>query len=111
MSATVTDHSHDAAAAAVEHDDAHENHDKQYVVIAAVLAVLTAMEISLEYVDVGSLKIPLLIFLMVVKFILVVLYFMHLKWDAKILGRLFYSGLFLAIAVYIGALASFEFFA
>jgi cytochrome c oxidase subunit 4 len=37
-------------------------------------------------------------------------YFMHLKFDNKIFTYLFYSGLLLAIAVYVGALATFKFF-
>jgi cytochrome c oxidase subunit 4 len=48
--------------------------------------------------------------LMATKFLLVVLFFMHLKWDSKLFGRLFWAGAFLAIAVYVGALATFQFF-
>jgi cytochrome c oxidase subunit IV len=98
--------------AAVEHGAhaEHENRDRQYVLIAVVLAVLTAMEVSMEWLDLGAVEIPLLIFLMCIKFALVVLYFMHLKWDAKIFGRLFYIGLFLAIAVYLGLLFAFDSF-
>jgi hypothetical protein len=35
---------------------------------------------------------------------------MHLKFDHKILTRIFYAGLFLAIAVYLAVLATFEIF-
>jgi cytochrome c oxidase subunit 4 len=37
-------------------------------------------------------------------------FFMHLRFDNKIFTYLFYSGVFLAIAVYVGALATFKFF-
>jgi cytochrome c oxidase subunit 4 len=47
---------------------------------------------------------------MIVKFVIVVSYFMHLKFDNKLFSYLFYSGLILAIAVYAGALATFKFF-
>ena len=47
---------------------------------------------------------------MAIKFVLVVLFFMHLKFDAKIFGRLFWAGFFLAVAVYVAALATFKFF-
>jgi cytochrome c oxidase subunit 4 len=47
---------------------------------------------------------------MVIKFALVVLFFMHLRHDARIFHFLFWSGLFLAVAVYVAALATFEFF-
>jgi cytochrome c oxidase subunit 4 len=48
--------------------------------------------------------------LMVVKFVTVVSYFMHLKFDNKLFTYLFYSGLLLAISVYCGFLATFKFF-
>jgi len=48
--------------------------------------------------------------LMTVKFIVVVSYFMHLKFDNKLFSYLFYTGLILALAVYIGALSTFKFF-
>ena len=48
---------------------------------------------------------------MAVKFLLVVLFFMHLKFDAKIFGRLFWAGFFLAVSVYAAALTTFKFFA
>jgi len=48
--------------------------------------------------------------LMVIKFVIVVSYFMHLKFDNKIFSYLFYAGLLLAVAVYCGFLATFKFF-
>ena len=42
--------------------------------------------------------------------VLVVLFFMHLRWDSKLFGRLFWAGAILAIAVYTGALATFQYF-
>ena len=48
--------------------------------------------------------------MMVAKFFIVVSYFMHLKFDHKLFSWAFYAGLFLAIGVYIGALATFHFF-
>jgi cytochrome c oxidase subunit 4 len=83
--------------------------DSQYVVIAAILAGLTAIEVSTYYVDFGPLFYPVLIILMVIKFILVVSYFMHLKFDSKIFSWMFYSGLILALFVYAAALATFHF--
>ena len=47
---------------------------------------------------------------MVIKFFIVVSYFMHLKFDNSIFSWMFYAGLFLAIAVYAAALATFHFF-
>jgi cytochrome c oxidase subunit 4 len=80
------------------------------VIIALILAALTAIEVSTYYIDFGPLFMPTLFVLMIVKFVIVVSYFMHLKFDNKLFSYLFYSGLILAILVYAGALATFKFF-
>ena len=86
--------------------------DLLYVKVAAVLVVLTAIEIYASYADyLDKAFLPLMLGLMVTKFLLVVLFFMHLRWDSKLFGRLFWAGALLAVAVYVGALATFEYFA
>ncbi|MSV36860.1 MAG: cytochrome C oxidase subunit IV [Actinobacteria bacterium] len=84
--------------------------DAGYVKIAIILAAITALEVSTYYVDFGPLFMPALLTMMVVKFVMVVSYFMHLKFDSKIFSFLFYVGLGLALFVYITALATFKFF-
>jgi cytochrome c oxidase subunit 4 len=84
--------------------------DMLYIQVALVLFVLTALEVSTYYVDFGPLFLPGLLIVMGIKFFLVVLFFMHLRFDAKIFGRLFWSGFFLAIFVYVVALSTFQFF-
>jgi cytochrome c oxidase subunit 4 len=74
------------------------------------LAAITALEVSTYYVDFGRLFMPALMIMMVVKFIMVVSYFMHLKFDNKLFSWIFYAGLILAIGVYCVALATFHFF-
>jgi cytochrome c oxidase subunit 4 len=81
-----------------------------YVKIALILAVLTALETSTYYIDFGWLAVPLLIVLMVIKFVTVVSYFMHLKFDNRLFSWMFYAGVILAVCVYCAALATFEFF-
>jgi cytochrome c oxidase subunit 4 len=106
---TVTENTDHAA----EHaDDGHEHglSDRQYIYVALILAALTVVEVSTYYVDFGPLFIPTLLVLMVVKFFIVVSYFMHLKFDNSIFSWMFYGGLFLAIGVYVAALATFHFF-
>jgi len=98
---------------AVEHPGdghAHGATDGQYILIALILALITAAEVSLSYIDVGPIFIPALLVMMAVKFVIVVSYFMHLKFDNRIFSFLFYSGLLLALGVYVLALATFEFF-
>lgn len=104
---------------AVEHHDAahgehaeHEEHsDLYYAKIAIFLAVVTGAEVALSYMDVGPLFLPLLFILMIVKFVVVVLFFMHLRFDNRIFGFLFWSGLVLALGVYVAALSTLKFFA
>jgi cytochrome c oxidase subunit 4 len=81
-----------------------------YVRIALILAAITALEVSTYYVDFGPLFMPALMIMMVIKFVMVVSYFMHLKFDNKMFSWLFYSGLVLAVGVYCAALATFKFF-
>ncbi len=107
-----------AHAAVHEMDDAYHAHDghghgatdKQYIVIAAILAAITAAEVTISYIDIGPIFLPALIIMMAAKFVIVVSYFMHLKFDSKIFSFLFYLGLSLAVFVYIVALATFHFF-
>lgn len=81
-----------------------------YVKIALILAAITALEVSTYYIDFGPFFMPSLMIMMVVKFVMVVSYFMHLKFDNKIFSWMFYAGLFLAIGVYVAFLSTFKFF-
>lgn len=92
-------------------DEAHPT-DVHYVRIAVLLAVMTAIEVALTYIHglKGMLLVAPLLLIMALKFGLVALHFMHLKWDSKVLTRVFYAGLFLAFGVYIAALSTFALF-
>jgi cytochrome c oxidase subunit IV len=96
-------------------DGAAEHHgftDKQYVFVAMGLAALTAIEVTLSYLHgLGAASTVALFIIMAIKFVLVVLFFMHLKFDNKLFGMLFWSGLILAIGVYAVALSTFQLFA
>ncbi|MFM8600541.1 MAG: cytochrome C oxidase subunit IV family protein [Actinomycetota bacterium] len=95
-----------------EKHDSHEHgmSDAGYIKIALILAAITALEVSTYYVDFGPLFMPSLMIMMVIKFVMVVSYFMHLKFDNKLFSFLFYTGLGLALFCYIAALATFKFF-
>jgi cytochrome c oxidase subunit 4 len=91
--------------------DAHEHpSDWKYIQIAIALAAITAVEVALSYVKWGNANAPLLLIGMAVKFFLVASFFMHLKFDSKLLRRLFISGLVLAVFCYIAALSTFRHF-
>ena len=93
-----------------EHLDHEHKSNTYYIRVAAFLAAVTALEVVLYYMDIGKLSLPTLLLLMVVKFLTVVSLFMHLKFDHKLFSYLFYSGLILALLVYIAALMTFRFF-
>jgi cytochrome c oxidase subunit IV len=101
---------HDAAHAETEeHGDGHYA-DVQYIVVAFILAVVTAIEVLVTYVDIGPLFLPTLLVLMSIKFLTIVQLFMHLKFDSKIFSWLFFAGLLLALGVYIAMIAMFHMF-
>jgi cytochrome c oxidase subunit IV len=96
-----------------EHGHAHPS-DAQYIGIAAILAMLTAIEVGTYYIDTFkdhfALLIVTLIPLMVVKFGLVAAFFMHLRFDNKLFRRVFLTGIILAVVVYMVVLTTFHVF-
>ncbi len=81
---------------------------RQYVLVAVVLAIATAFEVGLYYLDLPhALFVGMLLFFAALKFSLVVLWFMHLRFDSAIFRRLFVAGLILAITVYMIVLVIF----
>ena len=111
---STTEHQHPTVGEDLTADEYGEGHhgatDKQYIIIALILAVITAMEVTISYVHIGPLFLPVLLILMALKFLTVVSYFMHLKFDNKIFSFMFYTGLVLAVVVYCAALSTFHFF-
>lgn len=92
---------------------AHDDHasDTLYIQVALGLAVLTGMEVAWPYiVDDGPILMWPLLIVMAIKFVIIAAFFMHLKFDSKVLTRVFYSGLFLAVGVYVVALFTFRIF-
>jgi len=91
-------HAHSAPApASAAHHDAEESKFWIYVQIAMLLAVITGVEI----VAIGlpfnkTLLISTLVILSAVKFLFVIFYFMHLRWDKAFCTILFFIGLILA---------------
>ncbi|MCC6415405.1 MAG: cytochrome C oxidase subunit IV family protein [Opitutaceae bacterium] len=78
------------------HDD--ENKFQIYVRIAMLLAVITGVEIVIIFIPFATwLIVTSLVVLSVVKFLYVIFYFMHLKWDKAFCTILFFIGLVLAI--------------
>ena len=68
-----------------------------YLGIFILLAGFTLVETLVSYMQREAIKIPVLIALSLAKAILVLLYFMHLKFDSRIFSYLFIAGCLLAI--------------
>ena len=67
---------------------------RRYVEIALILAVLTAIEVAVYYQpSLSKALIPILLTLSAIKFALVVLWYMHLKFDNRLFSMLFSLGL------------------
>ena len=69
----------------------------KYVQIAAILAALTLVEIAVYYAQpLRPVLVPILLALSATKFALVILFYMHLRFDSPIFSTLFYLGLTIA---------------
>ena len=81
----------------------------EYIRIAVILAVITLIEVGVYYVEAlaGILGL-ILIVLSAVKFALVVMFFMHLKFDNKLFSYLFTGPLLLMISVVLALLYLFS---
>ncbi len=85
---------------------AHHPTTKQYIQIALILAVLTAIEIALVYIGEGvdavttTVTAPALLILAAIKFVMVVGWFMHVRYEKPLVSRFFAIGFVIAIALY-----------
>ena len=81
----------------------------EYIKVALVLAVITLAEVLVYYVEsLEGLLVPILIVFSTIKFVLVVLWFMHLRFDSRLFRRLFVTGMVLAMFCYMAVLSTFH---
>ena len=79
--------------------------DAQYIRIAFILFIVTGLEVGLYYLKINQgITNGFLLGLAAIKFVMVAAYFMHLKFDSRILRRLFITGFVLATLCYIAYL-------
>lgn len=89
----------------VPHEEAHAS-NRTYVQIALILAGITFVEVVIYYVPtVRPLLIPALIILSLAKFVMVVSFFMHLKYDHRLYRFMFAAGMAVTLGVYLAFLA------
>lgn len=67
-----------------------------YLTVFLILAGFTALEVGASFLS-GPIRIPALVVLAAGKATLVLLYFMHLKFDSRIFAMFFLIGLILLI--------------
>jgi azurin len=98
------------------HQTEHTSHHPsfmQYVLIAIVLFVITIVEFLLIWDrlgiedDLGASKIPLLVILSAIKFAIVIMFYMHLKFENRLFGTVFIAGLALSFLVGIALIGLF----
>ena len=96
-----------------EHGEAHGTQPAHattgtYLRIALILVMITLIEVGVFYVPAfQSVVVPVLLVLSAVKFALVVMFYMHLKFDNRFFTFLFGGPLILALAVGISLLLIF----
>jgi cytochrome c oxidase subunit 4 len=89
------------SAPAASHDLAAGHHEPSkfhiFIQIAMILAVITGIEVVLVYLPIVKwFVVTALVTLSTVKFMFVIFFFMHLKWDKVFCTILFFIGLVLA---------------
>lgn len=75
---------------------------KEYVAIAVILAIITAVEVAIYYLPaLRPILPPVLIVLSLTKFSMVALFFMHLKFDSRFFSVVFITGILIAVFVFV----------
>jgi cytochrome c oxidase subunit 4 len=85
----------------------------QYVIIAVILCVVTAVEIAVSYTEgdiPDALIVTLLLGMAIIKFTLVAAWYMHLRTDLAIFRRFFVLGIIAAILLYLIVLSTLHVF-
>jgi cytochrome c oxidase subunit 4 len=89
-------------------DHAHEHPTwKQYKWVALILTVITILEVWAYYVPslvASAIFVPMLLIMSAAKFAIVVMFYMHLKYDHRLFRALFTGPLTIAMATLIGLL-------
>lgn len=83
-----------------EHTEHQHPSNRVYVMVAIILAVITAVEVMVFYVEaLRPVIVPILLVLSAAKFTMVVGFFMHLRFDASLYRALFVGPLVISIAI------------
>ena len=84
---------------------------KTYFTVAMVLSLITAIEVGVFYLTwLGYGIIPVLAILSIAKFVMVAMFYMHLKYEARLFTVFFVAGMAVATFVIFALLILFRFF-
>ena len=73
---------------------------RTYVRVALILTLVTALEVGVIYIRrLSPIIVPLLLAMSAAKFALVVMFFMHLRYDSRALTGLFVGPLLIAVGL------------
>jgi len=82
---------------------------KFYVMIGVILCIITGIEVAIFYIpQLESVLVPTLLALSAAKFVIVVMFYMHLRFDNAIFSRVFFAPMLLAAVVVIGMIILFK---
>lgn len=98
---------HETASA---HDSAHAPHVmalSTYFFVFAALLVGTAATVFVAYVDLGWANNAVALGIAITKATLVVLYFMHVKENTRLIPAVIFSGLFMLLILFVNLLADY----
>ena len=99
---------HGASGAHAPGHDAHAHPTwKQYKWVALILTLITVVEVWIYYIPsfvASKLFVPSLLIMSAVKFAIVVMFYMHLKYDHKLFRALFTGPLIIAVVTIISLL-------
>jgi len=90
------------------HVGEHHPGAREYIIIAIILTAITALEVAAWYVLEKAVLMPVLLVLSAMKFSLVVMFYMHLKFDNRLFTSIFVFGLCVAAFVIMAFIAIFH---
>ncbi len=82
---------------------------RQYLLVALLLLIVTAVEVTVFYVPaMHPILVPALLTLSAAKFAMVAMFYMHLRFDARLFSWVFLTPLAVAAAVIVALMALFH---
>jgi cytochrome c oxidase subunit IV len=82
---------------------------KFYVMVGVILTAVTAVEVAVYYIAaLHSVMVPILVMLSATKFAMVVMFYMHLRFDARLFSGVFVAPLILGLTVVVSLIILFR---